>query len=160
MTVHRDEGMTLIEMLTTLAIAGIVMATATWAIRDYIKANAESGTAEQVQSALRNAQEQSLSEGRTYCVAFTATTWTVYKSDCTVAADKTSGPNHVADSSITLTSIAFPAVTGEYSACPTPGQCAYFYPRGTALAGSLGVSRPGKTYVVNVEGLTGRVSVG
>jgi prepilin-type N-terminal cleavage/methylation domain-containing protein len=162
-TVHRDEGMTLIEMLTTLAIAGIVMATATWAIRDYITANAESGTAEQVQSALRNAQEQSLSEGRTYCVYFTATTWTVYKSDCTVAANKVSGPSRVADSAITLTSVAFPApetpVTGLNTACPVTGQCAYFYPRGTALAGSLDVSRPGKTYVVNVEGLTGRVSL-
>jgi prepilin-type N-terminal cleavage/methylation domain-containing protein len=158
-----EQGFTLIEMIVTLAIAGILMAIGTWAMRSYLIANRESGTAQEVRSALRAGAEQSLSEGRTYCVYFTSTTWTTYRSDCTVAANKVDGPHNVEDSSITLASIAFPAplppVVGQTTACPTANRCAYFYPRGTALAGSLRITRPGKSYTVNVEGLTGRVSL-
>ena len=149
--------------MVTLAIAGILMASATWGMRSYLIANRESGTAQEVRGALRAAAEQSLSEGRTYCVYFTGTTWTTYRFDCTVSSNKVDGPHNVEDSSITLSAITFaPPVTpvvGQTTACPTANRCAYFYPRGTALAGGLSVTRPGKTYTINVEGLTGRVSL-
>src|SRR3954452_14243308 len=142
-------------MLVTLAIGSILMAIATWGMRSYLIANREANTARDIRSALRNAGEQALSEGRTYCVYFTATTWTVYRSDCTVAANKTGGPETVFDPSITLTSIVFPVpatpLPGQSSACPASQRCAYFYPRGNALAGGVQVSRPGKTYTVSVE---------
>src|SRR4051812_22048885 len=154
-------------MLITLSIGSVLMAIATWGMRAYLIANREGNTARDIRSALRNAGEQALSEGRTYCVYFTATTWTAYRSDCTVAANKTSGPFQVEDTSITLTSVSFPApaplpppaVTTQNTACPQTGQCAYFYPRGTALAGSLTVSRPGKTYTITLTELTARVSL-
>lgn len=159
----RDGGFTLIETVVTLVVGGILMATATMGMHAYVVSTRESGTADQVRSTLRNAQEQAVSEGRTYCVFFTSTTWTVYKSDCTVAADKSSGPYQVADSSLQLSSISFtppsPSIPNDNTACPVTGQCAYFYPRGTALPGSLQVTRPGKTYSISVEGLTGRVSL-
>lgn len=160
---HGDDGFTLLEMVVTLVVAGILMAGATMGMHAYVVSNRESGTAQEIRSALRDAQEQALSEGRTYCVYFTSTTWTVFRSDCTVSSNETSGSLDVADRSITLTSIAFPApsppIANENTACPTTGQCAYFYPRGTALGGSLRVTRPGKSYTVTVEALTGRVSL-
>jgi prepilin-type N-terminal cleavage/methylation domain-containing protein len=158
-----DGGFTLLELIVTITIAGILMTIGMFAMRNFLISNREAGTARDVRSALRNASEASLSQGRTYCVYFTATTWTVYKSSCTVAADKVAGPNNVDDPSITLTSISFvppsPAVPNQTTSCPDANKCAYFYPRGTALAGSLHVTRPGKTYTLSVEGLTSRVSM-
>jgi prepilin-type N-terminal cleavage/methylation domain-containing protein len=158
-----EQGFTLLELMVTLAIAGILMGLGTWAMRSYLIANRESGTAQEVRSALRAGAEQSLSEGRTYCVYFTPTTWTTYRFNCTVSSNKVDGPHNVEDSSITLSAITFPPpvplVVGQTTACPTANHCAYFYPRGTALAGSLNVTRPGKSYAINVEGLTGRVSL-
>ena len=158
-----DGGFTLLELIVTITIAGILMAIGMFAMRNFLMSNREANTARDVRSALRNASEASLSQGRTYCVYFTATTWTVYKSDCTVAANKVSGPNTVDDPSITLSSISFVApgtpVPNQTTACPNASHCAYFYPRGTALPGSVQVSRTGKTYTINVEGLTSRVSM-
>ena len=163
MSTPRDTGMTMVETVVTLAIAGILMTIGFLAVRNFLLSSRELGTAQQIRSALRNAEEQALSQGRTYCVYFTSTTWATYKSDCTVTADKTTGPSQVADTSITLGSVAFPApnpaIPNQTTSCPAAGKCAYFYPRGTALAGSLHVVRSGKTFTLTVEGLTGRVSL-
>jgi hypothetical protein len=148
--------------MVTLTLAGILMALAVGAMHAYLISTRQANTTDDIRSALRAAAEESLSEGRTYCLYFTSTSWTLYKSDCTVAADKAAGPYSVEDPSVTLTSFNFtppsPAVPGQNSACPMANQCAYFYPRGTALAGTLQVVRPGKTYTIKVEGLTSRVS--
>jgi prepilin-type N-terminal cleavage/methylation domain-containing protein len=158
-----DAGVTLIELIVTISLASILMTIGILAMHGYLLSNREAGTARDIRSALRSASENSLSQGRTYCVDFTATTWTVYKSSCTVAANKTAGPYTVDDPSITLTSISFVApgtpVPNQTTACPDASHCAYFYPRGTALAGSLVVSRSSKTYTISVEGLTSRVSM-
>lgn len=161
-----DGGVTLIELIVTMTLAGILMSIGILAMRSFLISNREAGTANGVRSALRNASEMSLSQGRTYCVYFTATTWSVYKSDCTVSANKVSGPFRVDDPSVTLSSVSFPAagdpmpsVTGQTTACPASRQCAYFYPRGTALGGGLQVTRSGKAYTIHVEGLTSRVSM-
>lgn len=160
---HRDAGVSLIELLTTLALASILMTIGAWGLHSYLLSNRQANTAGDIRSALRAASEQSLSEGRTYCVYFTATTWATYRTDCSVATNKVEGPNKVDDPSITLTSITFtpPAspVPNQNTGCPTANHCAYFYPRGTALGGTLVVSRDSKTYTVKVEGLTSRVSM-
>lgn len=157
-----DAGITLIELIVTMVLAGILMAIGMYAMRNYLLSSREAGTASGIRSALRNASENSLSQGRTYCVYFTATTWTVYKSDCTVTANKTAGPYTVSDPSITLSTI-FTApgtpVPNQTTACPVASRCAYFYPRGTALAGNVAVTRGSKTYTISVEGLTSRVSM-
>jgi len=158
-----DSGFTLVEMIVAIALMGIVMSIGILAMRSFLISNRESGTAFGIRSALRNASELSVSQGRTYCVYFTATTWTTYRSDCTVAADRVGGAQQVSDPSITLSAFAFAApataIPGQTTSCPTTNGCAYFYPRGTALGGSLQVVRPGKTYTINVEGLTSRVSM-
>jgi len=147
----------------TIALASILMFIGILAMRSFLMSNREANTAQGVRSALRAASEQALSEGRTYCVYFTSTTWTLYKSDCTVSANKAGGVNQVDDTSITLSSISFPPpaspVTNQTTSCPTTNHCAYFYPRGTGLGGSLQVVRGSKTYTINVEGLTSRVSM-
>ena len=159
----RDAGITLIELVVTISLATILMTIGILAMKSYLLSNRQANTADGIRSALRGAGEQSLSEGRTYCVYFTATTWTVYRADCTVAANRTGGTQQVQDPSITLTSITFtpPAtpVPGQATACPVAGKCAYFYPRGTALKGSLQIVRGTKAYTVSVEGLTSRVSL-
>lgn len=159
-----DSGVTLIELIVTLSLGSILMAISVFGMHSYLISNRESGTANGIRSALRNASEASLSQGRTYCVYFTSTTWSVYKSDCTVTANKVSGPFTVDDPSITLTAVTFPSpdwspAPNETTSCPSTGKCAYFYPRGTAMPGSLQVTRSGKTYTLNVEGLTSRVSM-
>lgn len=158
-----NSGFTLVEVVVALALASIVGSLGILSMRSFLISNREAGTAADIRSALRNASELSVSEGRTYCVYFTATTWTLYRSDCTVSANKASGSQQVDDTSITLKSFSFTppaaAVFGQTTACPTANQCAYFYPRGTALGGSLQVTRPSKTYTINVEGLTARVSL-
>lgn len=160
---HRDAGATLLEVVVTLALAGILMAIATWGMRSYLVANRHTNTANDIRSALRQAGERSLSEGRTYCVYFTSTNWAIYRSDCSVAANKVEGPNSVDDASITLTNVTFTPpvapVPNQNTGCTVVGKCAYFYPRGTALAGQLQVTRGSKSYTIKVEGLTGRVSL-
>src|SRR4051794_15557156 len=149
--------------MVTLALASILMTLGILAMKSYLITHRQQNTADGIRSTLRAAGERSLSEGRTYCVYFTGTTWTLYRADCTVAANKTSGPEAVLDPSITLSSITFTppasAVPGQTTACPVANRCAYFYPRGTALKGSLQVVRSSKTYTVSVEGLTSRVSL-
>jgi len=157
-----DAGVTLIELIVTITLASILMVIGMFAMRNFLLSNREAGTAGDIRSALRNASELSLSQGRTYCVYFTATTWAVYKSSCTVAANKTDGPFAVDDPSITLSTL-FTApgvpVPNQTTACPVASRCAYFYPRGTALAGNVSVTRSSKTYTISVEGLTSRVSM-
>jgi prepilin-type N-terminal cleavage/methylation domain-containing protein len=158
-----DGGFSLIEMIVAIALMSIVMSLGILAMKSFLMSNRESGTAFDIRSALRNASELSVSEGRTYCVYFTATSWTTYRSDCTVAADRVGGSQQVSDPSITLSAFSFAppgaAIPGQTTACATTNRCAYFYPRGTALGGGLQVVRAGKTYTINGEGLTSRVSM-
>jgi len=163
---RRDEGFTLIELMVTIVLASILMATAVWSFNSYLRASQHSGSATEVRSVLRNASERALSEGRTYCVYFEPPTrsYTVYRSRCDVATNsitrfETAGP------AIVLANVAFPppspAIPNQVTACPAAGACAYFYPRGTAVAGTLEIRRTGslKVYTISVEGLTSRVTL-
>jgi prepilin-type N-terminal cleavage/methylation domain-containing protein len=160
-----DSGFTLIEAMFVIAIAGILMTITVWGMHSYLVSSREKGTATQIQSTLRNAAERSLAEGRTYCVLFTSTTWALYVHSCSLSTNQTGGVLKVQDSSQTITA-AFPVPSSmdptEVTSCPTTGQCAYFYPRGNALGGTVTIARDSssKTYTLNVVGLTGRASTG
>lgn len=164
-----DAGFTLIELLVTMALLGILSATAVWGLRAYQHSQDESGSAHAVLSGLRNVAERAQSEGRTYCVSFdTATSWSIWRYSC--QAGWTSGANtatqvatnqHLQGNS-TITAISFAAGVSVGTCSAGSNRCAYFYPRGTASAGSLSIGRPGNptVYTVHVEGLTGRAYLG
>ena len=158
------DGFSVIELLVAMVLAGILMATAVVGMHAFLIANRQQGTADGLRSSLRSAAERSLAQGQTVCVKMTSTTWTLYVHDCTVAANKIDGPHTVDDPAITLAP-NFPApatpIPNQTTSCSPAGACAYFYPRGTALKGSVTVARSGgRTYTINVEGLTARVSFG
>lgn len=160
-----SSGFTLVEMLVVMVIAGLIMSTAVWSFLAYQRAHEQNSTALEVTSTMRNAAERSLSEGRTYCVYFntTAQTYDTYRQDCTDSTKRVSQAKP--DSArVSLATPAFPApspaIVNQVTPCPVAGGCAYFYPRGTALAGTVKVIRTGsaKVYTITVEGLTSRVS--
>lgn len=166
MSTGREQGFTMIELMVTISLAGILMVTATWTFLAYLNSSREQNTAVEIRAALRNTGERALSEGRTYCVYFDSgnRTYTTYRSDCTIAANAVA-PATTDATNVGLASISFPppttAIPNQRTACLVTNACAYFYPRGTALAGSLSVTRTGssRTYQISVEGLTSRVSL-
>ena len=162
-----DHGVTLVELMAAIALAGILTATATWTFANYLRTTQHRDTGVEVRAALRSAAERALSEGRTYCIYFDAATGTysTYRSDCTVAANKVATATTGA-STVHFTAVAFTppsaAVPNQTTACPKPKACAYFYPRGTAIPGVLDITRSSggtKAYRITVEGLTSRVSL-
>lgn len=157
--VRRDDaGFTLIETLVVLAVGGIMMAIAAWGYRSYEVRSNHRGGAVQVVSTLRNAQSRSLSEARTYCVRFNAASRTLalYRYSCdTSAGGEVAGGAVEMPRGVTFANVAFTRSDGSTSATDV-----YFYPRGSATAGSLDITHSGasRTFTVSVEGLTARVS--
>jgi prepilin-type N-terminal cleavage/methylation domain-containing protein len=156
-----DAGFTLIELLVVMVIMGVLMALAipTWSHyqnkQDYV------GSARLVVSELRRAQLQAVAQETTYRVDFAVSgrTMSVYRCDivapattCTYSLTKTVAlPGAAA-------TFASPSFTTNLGAASTS---AYFYARGTASDGTVRLTRTntgGPAYVVNIEGLTGRVN--
>lgn len=152
----RDGGFTLLEILVTISLLGVMMAIAVSAGSSWAKAREQSGTASQVESVLRQTQQRAVTEARNLCVRFEETQreYSTYTGECDNAPVKVAGPIVAANGDVRLTS---PSFTGRYST----GDGVTFYARGTASRGSVMVTRTGhsKVYTVAVEGLTGRVSV-
>lgn len=151
----RDSGFTLIEVMVTVTLLGMMMAIAVGGFSSWAKASAHSGTAREVQTVLRQAQQRAVTEGLAMCVWFDtgANTYTHYRGACDSPTKQLLvGPYRTGDPAVRLTAPGFPTTT-------SPGVT--FYARGTATAGSVKVTRTGSTkeYVVSVEGLTGRVSL-
>jgi prepilin-type N-terminal cleavage/methylation domain-containing protein len=148
----QEGGFTLIEVVVTLALLGIMMAVAVSGWSSWSKASEHVGTAREIQSVLRQTQQRAVTEGGAMCVLFdvTANAYTAYRGACADTAKALlQGPIEVDSADVQLSSPAFGSPSG-------PGVT--FYARGTALPGTVKVIRPGspKEYVVSVEGLTGR----
>jgi prepilin-type N-terminal cleavage/methylation domain-containing protein len=183
-----ESGFTLIEMLVTMVIVGILVATAGLGWHAYAQAQAEKGTANGVVSALRDAAQRAQSEGRSYCVSFDAdpsdssksSSWSVWRYSCdsswsgqtlqgqTVTASRVdSSTAHGAYLDLATSTFSPPPSTFGPSSfatsCPAgTHSCVYFYPRGISSAGAIDIRRSGssKVYVVNVGGLTSHVYLG
>lgn len=161
----RDDGFTLIEVLVTVALLGAAMAIAVAGFSRYSSAHEQQGTARSLQSALRDAQQRAVTEGRAMCVQFADTSYTVWRTSCDPATGvKVAGPVATESADVHIDIAASETLT--------------FTPRGTATWSSIEtdplqescghvtalrftVSRDGsdKTYALCVVHLTGRVDL-
>jgi type II secretory pathway pseudopilin PulG len=146
----------LLEVLTAVALMGALMAIAVGGWSAWSKASAQSGAAREIQSAMRQAQQRAVTEGKATCVWFSdsADTYSVYSGSCSdTAKTLVSGPREVA-ANVRIDSPQFTLSTG-ISAGVT------FQARGTGSPGDVTVRRNGssKTYTLAVDWLTGRVSL-
>lgn len=154
---RRENGFTLIEVLVTISLLGLLMAISITGWSSWAKAGAQSGVANELQSVLRQTQQRAVTEGRAMCVQFDApgNAYTVYTGACDDGARvKVVGPVGTGAAEVHFASPGFTGPSGT-----SPGVT--FYARGTAWPGSVKVTRTGepKVYTLSVEGLTGRVSI-
>jgi prepilin-type N-terminal cleavage/methylation domain-containing protein len=154
---HRDSGVTLLELLVTIGLMGVLMAIAVGGWMGWAKANAQSGAARSIQSAMRQAQQRAVTEGGATCFLFddAAESYSIYRGACTLATKtKVTGPVQMPRG----VAIASPDFTGSGG---THSTGATFASRGTGSPGLARVTRSGssKTYTLTVDWLTGRVSL-
>ncbi len=148
----RAAGFTMIEVLTVIALLGIVMAFAVGGWASWARAHAQEGAAVRIEGTLRQAQQRAVTEGSSVCVLFNAAadTWSTFRGPCGATTTLLEGPTGLADHRLDLVSPSF--ASGAASGVT-------FTPRGSASAGSVLVTRVGatKVWTIKVEGLTGRV---
>lgn len=159
-----DDGFTLIEVLVVTVIAGLIMGIAFFGWRSWQQSLQEQGAQRAVVSLLRDAQVRAVAEDTTYCVDFgtsgsttSATVWRVPGDDTGALAACTTGTKvqtWTADNGTSVTGASFSQRDGSTTAF------VLFYPREAASGGGVNVARTGssKTYSINVDALTGRVS--
>jgi type II secretion system protein H len=151
---EQEAGFTLVELLVSLSIVGVMTGLAVNGWSGYASASEHSGTRNDVVSALRAASSRAVTEAKPYCVTFdvSAGTWTTHRLSCAGATVK--GPEEVEGGHVVIADAGFLQPDGS-----TQAQV-LFTARGTASKGSLKVRRTGssKVYTISVEGLTGRVS--
>jgi prepilin-type N-terminal cleavage/methylation domain-containing protein len=170
---RRDQGFTLIEILTTIAISAILLSLGATALRGYWFGRALHDGAEQVVSELRNAQERSVSESHplVYGGWFDegSAEWGVVRfdpKDVSVPGDDecvvVSGPNEFS-AGVVVDEVAFEDASPQSSVCapavPDGAEIAFFFARGSASPGEVTLVQPrnGDTETISVSALTGRV---
>ena len=91
-----QRGFTLIEVLVAMAIMGITLGIVAGGSVSWTRAREQSGSAQQLVSFLRQAQQRALTEATPYCVTFdTATTYSMRKGTCTSTIVSGSGPDRL-----------------------------------------------------------------
>jgi type II secretion system protein H len=153
---ERDSGFTMIELLVTISVMGIMMAIAVSGWSSWSKASAHKGSARELESMLRQTQQRAVTEARNMCVEFDADDrhYTLYTGECDDGPLVQAGGPFSTNAGVQLDSASF---TGRHAT----GAGVTFYARGTASPGTVTLTRSGeaKVYTVRVEGLTGRVSL-
>lgn len=154
--VHQDAGFTMLEIMVTIGIAGILMAVAVSGWQGWARASAQDGLVTELRGVLRTAQQRAVTEGSSTCVLFDADTdsWQVFRGRCDSSTrQRIEGPVQI-DGNLDIEAPSFLVASGSTS----PGVT--FSPRGSATPGSVELRRDGSDTVVTlrVEGLTGRVT--
>lgn len=164
------DGFTLVELSVAMSITGVLLSIGAFGFASWLNTSRHQGTSDQIVSQLRNASTRASTEGRTYCLEVSngGRAYSLWRYKCSTAAPSAGDPVHArvvpvrstqARSVTVDVTLDTPLAAGM---CPNGSECVYFYPRGTATQGELAVAstrRPGKTYTINVEGLTARVYV-
>ena len=147
-----DRGFTLLEVMTTCLLLGILLGMAVMPWQSYRRAAAHREASRELVAVLRNAQVSAVSEGVTYRVAIGDRTVTSYRG--------ATGSERRMNFTIEEPSVSFAAGTFTAPTGTTSTTEILFLPRGVASDGDVDVVRSGrsKVYVVSVEGLTSRVS--
>ena len=151
----------LVEVMVVVALVGVLTAMAVWDIRGWATSSAHKGAAHQIQSVMRTTQQRAITEGKPYCVLFLpADRYEVYQGACTALGPKRSGPFGTGSAHVHLKRPAFAFM--DSLGTPQKGAGVTFTPRGSAWPGDVSVERDNSkvSYVVLVEGMTGRVSLG
>jgi prepilin-type N-terminal cleavage/methylation domain-containing protein len=153
---RQDHGFTLIEMIFTMVLLGILLAIAVPGWRSYQRASEQSGSERDLVSFLRSAQASAVSEETKYKAVFAADgkSVTLQRYDGTCSCFKQSAQLRPNGASVTYSSPSFKQADGSMQTF------AIFAGSGSATPGTVKVLRSGtsKVYTVTVEGLTGRVS--
>lgn len=161
-----DSGYTLVELMVTMVIAGVLMAIGIFGFANWQKTAQQRGSVRELVSVLRGASERAISEGRTYCVDIDATGTSMDTWRYTCGANPASPPapasqlmQRASTQTPKVTLVATVTNPSPAPICPSSHKCIYFYPRGTATPTTVVVasSARSKTYTVTVEGLTARV---
>ena len=156
-----DAGATLVEVMVVVAMIGTLTAFTVWGIRGWATSSAHKGTAQQVQSVLRTTQQRAITEGMSFCVAFDTDKYAVFRSECTEPMNQTRKVSGWFGSGSSDVTLAWTPTVATSNTARNRGVT--FSPRGSAWPGKVSVVRAGsspKSYVVQVEGMTGHVSLG
>ncbi len=81
-TTRSDSGFTLVELLVVITMMSVIMGFAVGGWRSYAAAREQSGAGQQVREALRQAQQQAVTEGTSICVDFQATSFQIFRGAC------------------------------------------------------------------------------
>ena len=165
---HREEGVSLIELLTTLALASVLVAFSALALRHYWFVQSLEKASDEVVTELRAAQQRVNAESHpvVYGVRFDpgSAAWGVVQYDPRKTSDKcTNVQSRSFEGAVEVQSAGFTgggdAETFCASALGADNEFAFFYARGSATPGSVTVEslQTGRTKVVDLAGVTGRV---
>lgn len=149
-----EAGVTLVELMVTVALFGILSAIAIGGWRTYTNSSSELGTAQTAVSSLRSVAQRAVDEDTTYCVRFStsAGTATLWRTGCGTGTSL--GTLFKACSACQFGTASFTQSSGGTAADVS------FYPRGAATPGTVTITRTSssKSYTVTVQALTGHVS--